>query len=70
MLTAWTCTNFTGHNPVGTAAVVIAHTAQQASNDLNKELEYRGLPADTKPKDMVRFALSKRTVKILNDGDY
>lgn len=43
--TVYTNTKFKGHFPVGTAAVAVAATAQEAANLLNAQLEAQGLAA-------------------------
>lgn len=77
----WSCTNFTGHWGVGTAAIIIAKSAAIAKNRLNKELKDMGLPGDAEKEDMecitclcdlCHKALPKKqpNVIILNDGNY
>ena len=66
-------TDFTGHYPVGTAAVVTANSEQGACDILNAELVKRGLPGDAAPSAMFQIRTGKmhRTVCwIMNDGDY
>ncbi len=63
----YTCTTFTGHWPVGCAAVVIATSPLTAAAALNKALRDVGLPPDARPDDMERMDSG---VRILNDGDY
>ena len=62
----WTCNTFTGYYPVGTAAVVEAETAEQASAKLVVELDKIGLPQREPPR-MVPFYGG---VVILDDGNY
>lgn len=67
----FTCTNFTGHYPVGVAAVVIAETAEDAAEDLNYKLRERGLPGDATPQSMMEFpADGRESIRILCDGNY
>ena len=70
----YTCKSFTGHWPVGTAAVVIAATPEGAAYKLNKELqEEHGLPGDAKPEDMVEFPSTQQPieqVRVILDGNY
>lgn len=40
---AWTCTEFDGHYPVGTAAVVVAENEDVALHWMVKELKFLGL---------------------------
>lgn len=66
----YTNTTFTGHYPVGTAAVVIARGPTDAAKALNAELVKIGLPGDALPKDMKVINCLKSRVTILRDGDY
>lgn len=65
----YTNTSFTGHWPVGTAAVVLAETAEEAAELLNVELRSRGLPGDATAGDMDLLDRKVR-VTVLNDGNY
>jgi hypothetical protein len=65
----YTCNNFTGHYPVGTAAVVAAKDRAQAASRLNAELKKAGLPGDRTAKDLIPFTVAE-TVRILCDGNY
>jgi hypothetical protein len=70
-MNVYTCKTFTGHWPVGTAAVVHAETKEQAAEILNDELHERGLPGDAKPEDMRPFPdLPVPQIRILCDGNY
>lgn len=62
----WTCNSFTGFWPVGTAAVVRAATADEASTILADALRKQGLPQKEAP-EMEPF---EGDVAILCDGDY
>lgn len=64
------CTEFTGHYPVGSAAVVVAWTSEEAAELLNKALRDRGLAGDAKPDDMAEISVFTKRAFILNDGDY
>jgi hypothetical protein len=74
----YTNNQFTGHYPVGTAAVVRAPNRTKAAEALNTQLRKQGLPGDAKPEDMKRFlmhaphtyARKDIEVRILGDGDY
>ncbi len=67
----YTCTDFKGHYPVGTAAVVTAGSPEEAAQLLNAELKLRGLPGDAKPENMLRFPAQKgEKCRILLDGNY
>jgi hypothetical protein len=63
----YTCTTFTGHWPVGTAAVVQAETQAEAAELLQDALSEAGLPQDVHPEQM---ELLQVPALILNDGDY
>lgn len=69
-LSVWTCTGFTGRWPVGTAAVVVAHTAEEAAELLSLELGTRGLAQDVRPNDLVLLPLDMHAARVLCDGDY
>jgi hypothetical protein len=60
---------FTGHYPVGTSALVIAPTVEEATNMLNQKLANIGLPQKVESKDMI-YVSHKSQVIILNDGEY
>lgn len=67
----YTCKTFTGHWPVGTAAVVIAKNQIEAADKLNAALKEVGLKGDAEPSEMVLFPLGPNDdVRILNDGNY
>lgn len=67
----WTNNKFTGHYPVGTAAVVLAENAEAAAFYLALELEKWGLKAeDSKPEDFKEIPQKLGQVRILCDGNY
>jgi hypothetical protein len=73
----FTCTCFTGHWPVGTAAVVIADNQNDAALLLNGSLIKNGLPGDAEPEDIIELCeahiVDSRqvgAVRILCNGDY
>lgn len=66
----YTCTAFTGHYPVGTAAVIIAVSRIEAHKMLVKELEKYGLAQDVKEADIEQVSLGRASVYILRDGNY
>jgi len=68
-LSVYTNNSFTGHYPVGSAAVVIASGPQEAAAMLNAELRSRGLDGDVKPEDMLAMGPDS-SVRVLCDGDY
>ena len=65
----WTNTEFEGHWPVGSGAVVVAETAESAADYLSLFLNERGLE-NAKVKDMEEMPLVDGQVKILCDGNY
>jgi hypothetical protein len=67
---AWTCTDFQGHWPVPTAAVIVAETARRAAQLLNRELVRNNLPRGVTSKSMKEIDLSKENAVILSDGQY
>jgi len=68
----WTCITFTGHWPVGSAAIVYAETQDTAAELLNDVLKENGLAGDAKPEDMQEFPRDGRCpeVRVLCDGNY
>ena len=66
----YTNNKFTGHWPVGTAAIVVAPDSEQAARLLERKLDEIGLAQDVKADDMEEFKLHDGMVKILLDGDY
>jgi len=67
----YTCTNFKGHWPVGTAAVVVATDSLEAASILNNELrEKHSLPGNARSFDMIELNTSEPLAVVLNDGDY
>ncbi len=65
----FTCNDFEGRLPVGSAAVVIAKNAERAHAMLIAALEARGLPQ----KEMITIteqSLTEESCTILVDGDY
>lgn len=75
MMKIFTCNNFIGHYPVGTAAVMSAENEEQARAILATELERVGLlkynnPANWEIVEFPTIALLTPTCLILRDGDY
>lgn len=66
----WTNKEFHGFWPVGTAAVIIADTAEIATEKLNAALVEHGLKPTAEAKDMICFEYEDGNVRILNDGVY
>ncbi|CUR70308.1 hypothetical protein [Achromobacter xylosoxidans] len=63
-------TDFRGHWPVGTAAVVVADTPDRAAKLLEKALDERGLVQVIPPVHMVPISHTCESVAILCDGNY
>lgn len=68
----FTCTNFTGFWPVGTAAVILAKDKEQAEELLMKNLVNSGLGNKNKIEDLelIQVSQAKPIAVILNDGGY
>lgn len=69
-LKVFTCTEFKGRYPVGTAATVVAIDAEDAAVLLTGYLYGLGLGQSIKAEQMVELDTSKIGVKILNEGEY
>lgn len=70
-LNTYTCNNFIGHNPVGTAAVIVAPTLRAAEALLRSQLAAIGLPQH--PTQPLRLELVQHVVPrvtVLCNGDY
>lgn len=66
----YTNNKFTGHYPVGTAAIVRASSPEEAALFLNGTLKQAGLDGDAKAEDMVEWPAKREVVRILVDGNY
>lgn len=66
----WTNKKFSGHYPVGTAAVVVADTVEQAAEVLNDALETYGLSRTATPDQFEHLPTNRQTAMILCDGNY
>lgn len=62
-------TDFTGHYPVGTAAIVVAESESMAYALLNAECKAYGLAAGF-DGTFEEFEADRPRAFILNDGDY
>lgn len=72
-LKVYTCNNFRGHWPVGTAAVIVAEHFVQARSRLYNQLKMLGFEPTHKESEEWRFVeIDVETVAahILNDGNY
>lgn len=65
----FTCKDFKGLYPVGTAAVIVARDSMHASDLLYAELERLKLKQD-KPISLPELNITEPSVLILNNGDY
>lgn len=63
-------TSFTGHYPVGTAAVIVAEAPAKAAVLLNAELMNQGLKPTAKSDEMEELNITVAAAHILNNGDY
>lgn len=64
------CNNFEGHYPVGTAAVVVAYDAAQASFMLEQELDKMGLKQKIRSNQFKVVDADSYGVYILSYGNY
>jgi hypothetical protein len=70
-MNVWMHNKFQGHWPVGTAAVVVANTREDAATYLDTALGERGLPNQKiDAKDFIELRLLEGNWYILCDGDY
>lgn len=69
-LRVWVNTTFKGYWPTGTAAVVVADTAEDAAEILAKTLLNLGIPSSIAPQDMVLVNTDKMLAIVLRDGSY
>ena len=66
----FTCDSFTGHYPVGTAAIIVANNTAEGARLLNEELKARGLPGNVQLGQLNEVDVRHECVDILCDGDY
>lgn len=66
----WTTTSFKGHYPVGAAAVVVAHDAEEAVCLLNEALKAHGLNPTITEQNLCRVSMGSARAIVLCDGDY
>lgn len=67
------CTGFTGIQPTGTSAIVVAKTKLDAKRKLRKELRRYGLrdaADEIVVADLIEVDTMKSGAIVLNDGDY
>jgi hypothetical protein len=68
----FTCTDFTGHWPVGTAAIVLAADEDAARELLRALLAESGLGRqnENEPLKLTEIDINTANAIILNDGNY
>jgi len=66
----YTCNDFRGVYPVGTAAVVIAPNRNRALQLFLQELKRIGLEQSPEDFSLLPLSNSQESVTILRDGDY
>lgn len=66
----YTCTNFKGRNPVGTAAVIVARDRGHAKRLLTAELVRQGIPQDDRELEMTEVSATVSHAVVLCDGNY
>jgi hypothetical protein len=72
-MNVYTCTNFRGHYPVGTSAVVVADDRREARKLLIEELRRKGLePSADEARGLTfdQIFPVRKGATILQDGDY
>lgn len=69
MLKLYTCKEFDGHWPVGSAAVVIAQSKNEAADMLEAKLESIGLKQRIDAGTMIEVLMMKQAI-VLCDGNY
>jgi hypothetical protein len=66
----FTISGFKGHWPVGTMAIVVAETVDEAAAILAAELTSRGLMDHPSAIDFSEIDTTTAGVKAIKDGDY
>jgi len=66
----FTCNNFIGHYPVGSAAIVVADDVHVARQMLVEHLQAIGLPQGTHKLELTQVRTAKPTTIILVDGNH
>lgn len=69
-MNVYTCTDFSGHWPVGTAAVIVAPDIKAARAKLHEALKANGLVQDVATCTLRKLDTTQADCIILNDGDY
>lgn len=66
----FTCKSFEGHWPVGTAAVIVALTVEDAVALLSDAVAQHGLKQKIEPEQLVELDITQQHAVVLNDGEY
>lgn len=66
----WTCNDFKGYWPVGSAAVVVADSESEARAALDDELRRMGLDGLRDRDEVVELDTTSPRVSVLWDGNY
>jgi len=66
----YTHTDFKGHNPVGTSAVVVAPNRKKAAKLLKAALKEHGLEQEVDESKFQVLSKGKERAVVLNNGDY
>jgi hypothetical protein len=69
MKKVFTCNDFTGHWPVGSAAIIVAEAESEARDILDAALKLRGLKLK-ETDTLTELPLESDGCVILCDGDY
>ena len=69
MKKVYTTTSFTGFNPVGVSALVVATSQEEAARFLNIVLLDKGLVGDAVASGMIEVPTERSFVLILQDGE-
>lgn len=69
-MNVYTCSSFTGHWPVGVAAVIVADDIYAARAALEKRLKVIGLDQRVDLTQLDPVDVEIASVRILCDGDY
>jgi hypothetical protein len=64
------CNDFDGHWPVGTAAVIVADSPEDAAKQLERRLEAIGLTQVVRAKQMKPVDTGAPVCIVIRDGDY
>lgn len=70
MMRVFVSTDFEGHWPVGTSAIVVAPNKNSAVSLLSKAIRAAGLPGDPKQFTVREIKLDTAKAEVLQDGNY